>query len=269
MVLNNFAKKIAVVVSAVFISASLFAAKIPEYKGRVNDYANVISKSDEAEIEGYLQQLDEQTGVQLMVLTIPSMDGDDIASYSMKVAEKWGTGHSGKDNGVLLVVAMEEHDLRIEVGYGLEDKLTDAKCGLIIRNVMIPEFKNGNYSDGIVKGVRNIAGVASDNAELISKRVQNDDEDESGIEGIVFLVIWMIFFFAIISSKGGIWKWFFISRMLGGNSRGPYRGPTHTTHTTFTGPSNRSNFGGGFSSGGGGFHTGGGHFGGGGASGHW
>jgi len=257
MVLSNCSKKIAAIVGAVLISASLFAAKIPEYKGRVNDYANVISKSDEAQIEGYLQQLDEQTGVQLMVLTVPSMGGDDISTYSIKVAEKWGVGHKGKDNGVLLVVAMEEHDLRIEVGYGLEDKLTDAKCGLIIRNVMIPEFKNGNYSGGIVKGVRNIAGVASDNAELISKRVQNDDEDESGIEGLVFLIVWMIFFFIVISSKGGIWKWFFISRMLGGGSRGGYRGPTHT------------NFGGGGFSGGSSFHTGGGHFGGGGASGHW
>lgn len=264
MVLNNVSRKIVCGLVVLFTVTGLFAAKIPEYKGRVNDYANVISKSDENEVEKYLQMLDDQTGVQLMVLTVPSMGGDDIASYSMKVCDKWGIGHKGKDNGVLLLVAMEEHDLRIEVGYGLEDKLTDAKCGLIIRNVIIPEFKNGNYSWGIVKGVKNITGVATDNAELISKRVSDNGDGESGIEGFVFLVIWMIFFFIVISSKGGIWKWFFLSRMLGGgrHSRGHYYGPT------FTPPTNHSSFGGG-SFGGGGFHTGGGHFGGGGASGHW
>lgn len=266
MVLNNIAKKCVLLVSAVFVSAALFAAKIPEYNGRVNDFAKVISKSDEAEIEQYLQMLDEQTGVQLMVLTVPSMNGDDIASYSMKVAEKWGIGHKGKDDGVLLVVAMEEHDLRIEVGYGLEEKLTDAKCGLIIRNVIIPEFKEGNYSRGIVKGVKNITGVATDNAELVSKRVSENKDDDSSVEGFVFLIIWMIFFFIVISSKGGLWKWFFLSRMFGVSyrPRGNYKGPTHT----FTPPTNHSSFGGG-SFGGGGFHTGGGHFGGGGASGHW
>lgn len=261
MVLNNKFKRVVLVSISLFLSAFVFAAKIPEYKGRVNDYANVISKGDETEIEKYLQMLDEQTGVQLMVLTVQNMGGDDISSYSMKVAEKWGTGHKGKDDGVLLVVAMDEHDLRIEVGYGLEDKLTDAKCGLIIRNVMIPEFKNGNYSGGIVKGVKNIAGIASDNAELVSKRVLNDEEEESGIEGFIILVVWMFFFFIVVSSKGGIWKWLFISRMLGGNNHRSYHSPTHTSRPT--------NFGGGSFGGGGGFHTGGGHFGGGGASGHW
>lgn len=266
MVLKNVSKKIICGLVVLFSVAGLFAAKIPDYKGRVNDYANVISKSDEAEIEQYLQMLDDQTGVQLMVLTVPSMDGDDIASYSMKVCDKWGIGHKGKDDGVLLLVAMEEHDLRIEVGYGLEEKLTDAKCGLIIRNVIIPEFKNGNYSWGIVKGVKNITGVATDNAELVSKRITNDKDDDSSAEGFIFLIIWMFFFFIVISSKGGIWKWIFLSRMLGGSRpRGNYRGPTHTT---FTPPRNTSSFGGG-SFGGGGFHTGGGHFGGGGASGHW
>lgn len=256
MVLKNQTKKILTFVSVFFLSTLLFAAKIPEYKGRVNDYANVISKSDEAEINSYLEQLDSQTGVQIMVLTVTSMGGDEISSYSMKVAEKWGIGHSGKDDGALLVVALDEHDLRIEVGYGLEDKLTDAKCGLIIRNVIIPEFKNGNYSDGIVKGLKNMGGIASGELELVSKKVINNEESESSAEGFVFLVIWMIFFFIVISSKGGIWKWIFLSQLLGGNN-------SHKRNSSFP-----SGFGNSFG-GGGSFRTGGGHFGGGGASGHW
>lgn len=270
MVLKNISKKLITLSLFSVLISSAFALKVPEYKGRVNDYANVINKNDEAEIEQYLEQLDNQTGIQIMVLTVPSLEGEDISSFSIKVADKWQTGHKGKEDGAILVVAMQEHDLRIEVGDSLEDELTDVKCGLIIRNVIIPEFKNGAYSNGIVKGVKNMGGVASGNAELVSKRVLNEEDDEGDMEGFVFMIIWLIFFFIVVSSKGGLWKWFFISRMFGGGRnygrRGPRpRGPYVPPKTTFR----SSGFtGGGFSSGGG-FHTGGGHFSGGGASGHW
>ena len=232
-----------------------FALDVPALKGRVNDYANVISKNDEKELTEYLASLDEQTGIQIAVLTIPSLKGEDIAAFGVKVAENWKLGKAGEDNGALLLVAMDERELRIEVGYGLEGLLTDAKCGLIIRNVIIPEFKDGNYSDGIVKGVQNMGGIASGNAELVSKNVLEDDDD-SGV-GIFFMIIWVIFIFVVICSKGGIFKWIFLSNLVNNG---------HSVHHHH---SNLSGFGG-FSGGhGGGFSGGGGHFGGGGASGHW
>lgn len=235
--------------------ANAFALDVPALKGRVNDYANVISKNDEKELTEYLVSLDEQTGIQIAVLTIPSLKGEDIAAFGVKVAEKWKLGKDGEDNGALLLVAMDERELRIEVGYGLEGLLTDAKCGLIIRNVIIPEFKDGNYSDGIVKGVQNMGGIASGNAELVSKNVLEDDDD-SGV-GIFFMIIWVIFIFVVICSKGGIFKWIFLSNLVNNG---------HSVHHHH---SNLSSFGG-FSGGhGGGFSGGGGHFGGGGASGHW
>lgn len=263
MVLKNISKKLIVLSLFSVLISSAFALKVPDYKSRVNDYANVISKNDEMELEQYLEQLDNQTGIQIMVLTVPSLEGEDISSFSIKVADKWGTGHKGKEDGAILVVAMQEHDLRIEVGDSLEDELTDAKCGLIIRNVIIPEFKNGAYSNGIVKGVKNMGGIASGNAELVSKSVLNEEENGSDMQGFIFMIIWIVFFLIIISSKGGFWKWFFISRMFGGGRnyrrpgpRGPYVPPRNT-------------FGSSGFSGSGGFHTGGGHFSGGGASGHW
>ena len=242
------------------VAWSAFATKVPALKGRVNDYANIINGSTEEKLSSYLQQLDEQQGIQIAVLTVPSLNGDDIASFSMKVAEDWKIGNSKTDKGALLVVAYQEHDLRIEVGYGLEDKLTDAKCGLIIRNVIIPQFRDGDYSEGILLGVQNMGGIATDNAELVSRNVQNNDEEDDSLSGIVFMIIWLIFFIVIMSSKGGIWKWLFLSNLMGGGHRrgGFYSGPSR--HSS-------SGFGGGF--GGGGFHGGGGHFGGGGASGHW
>lgn len=254
-------KKLLSLIIAVGLAVSAFSLEVPALKGRVNDYAGVISSGTEKELENFLFSLEQQSGIQMVVLTVPSLKGDDIASFGIKVAEKWQIGRKGKDDGAILLVAMNEHDVRIEVGYGLEGTLTDAKCGLIIRNVIIPEFKNGNYSAGILKGIKNMGGVATGDMELVSRTVANEnDESNDDVVGLLFVVVWMIFFFIVISSKGGLWKWFFISRMFGGshshsNHRGPYVPPRN------------SGFGGGL--GGGSFHGGGGHFGGGGASGHW
>ena len=123
-----------------FSAFPAFAVSVPELKGRVNDYAKIIRDSDEREIEEYLYNLEQSSGIQLAVLTMPSLGGDDIASFGIKVADKWKLGGKEKDNGAILIVAYEEHDLRIEVGDGLEGSLTDAKCGLILRNVIVPEF---------------------------------------------------------------------------------------------------------------------------------
>ena len=248
---------------------ALFALDVPTLKGRVNDYANIINSDCEKELNEYLTSLDQQTGVQLVVLTVPSLEGDDLANFAIKVAEKWGIGHSGKDNGALLLVAYEERSIRIEVGYGLEESLTDAKCGLIIRNVIIPEFKTGDYSEGILKGIKNMGGIASGNVELVEKNVlEEDDSSEDSLVGLVFMIIWLIFFFLVISSRGGIWKWFFLSRMFGGRRHGPPpRNPPRNPSSSFGNSRSNSGFGG--FGGGSSFHGGGGHFGGGGASGHW
>ena len=241
----------------------LFAVSVPSLSGRVVDNAGIMKSSDREQAEQYLKALEDTTGIQIAVLTMPNIGGEDIASFSIKVAESWKLGQKDKDNGALLVVALEEHDVRIEVGYGLEGLLTDTKCGLIIRNVIIPEFKNGNYSAGILKGVKNMGGVASENAELVSKSVMEESTGDDSIIAIVFMIIWLIFFISIVTSRGGIFKWLFLSRLFGSSSH-------RTTHrTTFT-PTNFSSHSSGFSGGSfGGFSGGGGHFGGGGASGHW
>lgn len=244
---HNFAKKIFGSLFFAFLITNLSALEVPELKSRVNDYANIINKNDEAAISEYLAALDEQTGIQIAVLTIPSLKGEDIAAFGIKVAEKWKLGKSGEDNGALLLVSMAERELRIEAGYGLEGSLTDAKCGLIIRNVIIPEFRDGNYSGGILKGVQNMGGIASGNVELVNKNVLEGEENST--VGIIFIIIWLIFIFTIIGSRGGILKWLFLSNVA--NSVG------------------RSSRNGGFSGGGKGFSGGGGRFGGGGASGHW
>ena len=259
MVLNKI-KKIILLTFLTLNITGLWSLEVPALKGRVNDYANIINQNTENEITNYLKSLEDSTGIQMAVLTIPSLQGDDITSFSIKTAEKWQIGSKNKDDGAILLVALDERLVRIEVGYGLEDKLTDAKCGLIIRNVIIPEFKNGNYSSGIEKGIKNMVGIASNDAKLITDSVEEDkDESNEVAYGILSMIIWLIFLFIIIISRSGRHSFlrplFFLGMM---NNSSKYR--------------NKTSFGNGFGSGssfGGGFHGGGGHFGGGGASGHW
>lgn len=254
---TNLFKRLAVAIAAFSLfCASSFALAVPQITGRVNDRAGIMNRRDIGELEQYLENLEATTGIQMAVLTIKSLEGENDAAYALKVCEKWNIGRSKDDKGALLLVSYNDRTVRIEVGDGLEDKLTDTKCGLIIRNVIIPEFKDGDYSEGIVKGIKNMGGLASDNAELVSKSVTNEVESDGSIAGLIFMIIWCIVFISIITSRGGILKWIILSNMMGGSHRGG-----HYTHTNFGG----GHSGGGFS----GFGGGGGHFSGGGASGHW
>ena len=258
-------KIIAALAASFLISSSIFAATVPALKGRVNDYAKIIRDSDEREIEEYLAGIEQTSGIQIAVLTMPSLDGEDISSFGIKVADKWELGDKDKDNGAILIVAYAEHDLRIEVGDGLEGSLTDAKCGLILRNVIVPEFRDGNYSGGIMKGVKDMGAIASGDESAVSRSVR-EGEDNSGDDSLVpvfVIIVWLIFFVSMISAGA-----------RRSRRRGRYYHNGNTLAWIAADAALRSimrgNGGGGHSSGGfGGFSGGGGHFSGGGASAHW
>ena len=95
------------------------------------------------------------------MLTIPSLEDDDLELFSMRVVENWKLGQEKEDNGALLLIAWQEKKIRIEIGYGLEGILTDAKCGLIIRNVMAPLFQSGKYGEGVLSAVQYMGGIIS------------------------------------------------------------------------------------------------------------
>ena len=270
-------KKILGLMALFLISVSAFAAnKVPALKGRVNDYAKIIRDSDEREIEEYLYSVEQSTGIQLAVLTMPTLDGEDIASFGFRVADEWKLGNKEKDNGAILIVAYAEHDLRIEVGDGLEASLTDAKCGLIIRNVIVPEFRDGDYSEGILKGVKNMGAIVTGDESAISRSVCEGENGSSSndLVPVFAILVWLIFFICTITAG---------TRRGRGRRRGRYYYNGNTmawiaadaalrTIMKSGGSSHSSGFGGGssHSSGSfGGFHGGGGHFSGGGASGHW
>lgn len=133
------------------------SSAIPTLDSWVNDYANVIRDETKYEIEAVLKNYQEKTGNQIFVLTVASIgEYPSIEDYSLAVAETWKAGTKGVDNGIIIVVAVNDRLTRIEVGYGLEGKLPDAIAGRIVRGSMLPYFKNSDYDSGIKSAVSSI-----------------------------------------------------------------------------------------------------------------
>ena len=131
----------------------LCAAEIPALKGYINDYANMMSPSIRSKLTNELREFERTDSTQIVVLTISSLAGQPIEDFSIKVAEAWKIGQKGKDSGIILIVASQERKMRIEVGRGLEGKLTDLTAGRIIDLVIKPRFKRGDFNGGFVAGV--------------------------------------------------------------------------------------------------------------------
>ena len=138
--------------------ASAFAADVPFLTGRVVDNAEILKPATREAITATLKAHEQATGDQIAVLTVPTLGGEAVEEYAVKVFESWKLGQKGKDNGVLVVVVPQDRKMRIEVGYGLEGTLTDVAASRIIRNVMTPQFKAGDFDRGIADGVTAILG---------------------------------------------------------------------------------------------------------------
>ncbi|MDA3948209.1 MAG: TPM domain-containing protein, partial [Spirochaeta sp.] len=130
-----------VVIVAIILTVIVFPAmalEVPPLQGRVNDRAGMIGSVAEREIESYFQAVEETSGAQIAILTVPSLEDEVLEEYAIRVVDQWQLGQAGEDNGVLLLVSQAEKKIRIEVGYGLEGELTDAKSGYIIREAIQP-----------------------------------------------------------------------------------------------------------------------------------
>jgi uncharacterized protein len=126
---------------------------VPEARGYVNDAAGLMDEPTRAKLEGFLDQLQRRTGAEFAVLTMPSVAPADPRAYKVRVFEAWGLGKKGADNGLLMLVAVEEREVRFETGYGLEGALPDGLQSRIVRDLMRPRFRDGDYAGGIVAGV--------------------------------------------------------------------------------------------------------------------
>ncbi len=147
------------------------ALDVPYLSGRVNDQAMMLEDTFEGQLEEQLRLLEEETGAQVAVLTIASLEGDPIEDFSIRVVQTWKLGREGVDDGVLLLVARDDRRMRIEVGYGLEGALTDAQAGRIIDSLMTPRFREGDFEGGIGSAVGAIsAAVRGEALELPEPR---------------------------------------------------------------------------------------------------
>lgn len=158
----------------VFCSGIVTAQKVlPELWGlHVHDEAKVLSQQTIDALENQLKVYEDSTSNQVAILIISSLDGESLEDYSLRVAEKWKLGQKEKDNGVLLLVAVEDHEMRIETGIGLEGVLTDALCSRIIRNQLAPNFRRDDYDAGVTAGINAIISA-------IGGEYSADDEDVS------------------------------------------------------------------------------------------
>jgi uncharacterized protein len=235
----------ALLIALVLIGGAAHAAlSFPPLSGRVVDAAGVLSQETQQRLTALLAEHEQQTGNQVVVATLKDLGGTDIADYGYQLGRAWGIGKAGKNNGVLIIVAPNSHDVRLEVGYGLEGDLTDAQSSLIIQNAMLPHFRKGDYDGGVLAGTVNVLrtiGGKPSGTEAIPEPQKSDTHGGFPVILIV-IILWIVF---------GRFLWPLL--FLGGIGRGGFGG-------------------GGFSGGsfgGGGFSGGGGSFGGGGASGHW
>ncbi|HKA99238.1 MAG TPA: TPM domain-containing protein [Methyloceanibacter sp.] len=227
----------------------------PELTGRVVDDADLLSYPDKVAITADLKALEDKSSDQLVVVTLPSLQGYPIEEFGYQLGRKWGIGTENLNNGVLLIVAPNERKVRIEVGTGLEGTLTDALSRIVIENSILPRFKEGDFAGGIKNGVRDIALVLTGDAAEVESRAKARKEAESPLFVWLFLILWLAIFLWIAYS---IWRSVRYAAPSGQRgSSGPILIP---------GPSWNDGGGGG---GGGGFSGGGGSFGGGGASGGW
>jgi uncharacterized protein len=265
------ARLIAALPLAIFLAFPICAARaqdstgsepaIPKPTGFVNDVAQVMDESSRAELEGFLDQVKRKTGAQFAILTLKSTAPLTPSEYKVKVFERWGLGEKGKDNGVLMLVAVDEREVRFETGYGLEGVLPDGLQSRIFRDSMAPRFRAGDYSSGIIAGAQEVATrIAAEQGVTLEwngrpLRYDEPRERRGTIPGWLIAFVVFIVISQLLRSvgggrrRGGGWWW------LGPGGFGGWGG----------------GFGGGFGGGGGssfgGF--GGGSSGGGGGGGRW
>jgi uncharacterized protein len=238
----NFNFFLSLLVLVLNINTAHAELEVPRLTGPVVDKASIMSRRYEQSLSAYIRKIYESTGNQLQVLTVPSLDGESIEGYSIRVVDKWKLGSDEKDNGVLFLVAVQDRRMRIEVGQGLEGDLTDLQAGRIIDGVK-PYFRNREFDAGINFAIKNIANSigadpsAAPHVKRRRKKVRWLD--------LIFLIIFLLLFLRRIFYFRG-----FGGRSSWGSSRGWSSG-------------------GGFSGGGGGWSGGGGGFSGGGSSGSW
>jgi uncharacterized protein len=280
------------ILALLLVASPAVAQSFPELTGRVVDQANLLSPAQEAELTAKSEALEARTGAQFVVATVNSLDGLTIEDYGNRLGRHWAIGREKEDDGIILLVAPNERQVRVETGYGAEGFLPDILAGRIIRNDILPRFRDGDMGAGIMAGANAILGQMQLEPEEARARVDEArvSEAQRGARGfnpfpLIFWGMVLLFVLLSIARKSSGQRY----RGSGGKGRGRRRGRGFSSGdlaivlwglsalSGSRGGGRGGGFGGGFGGGGfggggfggGGFGGGGGGFGGGGASGSW
>lgn len=262
---------------------------VPPLKARVTDLTGTLTSAQRSALEERLAAFEARKGSQIAVLLVPTTQPETIEQYAIRVAEQWKLGRKGVDDGVLLLVAMKDRTVRIEVGYGLEGPLPDAIAKRIVEDYIVPRFKLGDFSGGIHSGIERIMGTIE--GEPLPAPRERSAPRVSGWENLIVLGFFLVFVIGgvlrsmlgrvggsgVVAAIAGFIAWFVIGSMIAAlligvvlfflSLFGGMTGPAYRGRRGGWYPGGGWSSGGGF--GGGGFGGGGGGFGGGGASGRW
>jgi uncharacterized protein len=227
--------------------AAIVAQELPSPQGFVNDFAGVIPSEDEAAMRGIITAVREQTGAEIAVVTVESMAPyATIEDYGVALAEAWGVGSEADDAGAILIVALEEREVRLEVGYGLEGAIPDGRAGAILDDYVLPDLRNNDFGPGLLNGVAAVAEVVADEYGVTLTGVQAEPRRAAGGSSTLDAgdLLYVLFLLVFV---GG--RWFFWPLLFAGRRRGIFGGGFGSGgHSS---PSRFSGFGGGGFGGGG------------------
>ena len=205
-----------------------YAQNLPQPVGWVNDFANAIDKGSADKLSSLIEELEQKTATEIAVVAINSIAPYDEKEYARVLFDSWKPGKKGKDNGVLVLLAVKERRWRIETGYGVEGILPDGLCGEIGRNYMVPYFKEGKYGDGLYQGIRAIASIVAKDAHVTLNALGNFEEIApekqpastipDSLATVVILII--VVLFLVISNLGSYRNRYYGGGYYGGGSWG-------------------------------------------------
>ena len=198
-------KKLLIPLTYLFLLLPLHASAlgIPKLQGYVNDYANMISGSSRAKLEEELKSFEQSDSTQLVILTLPSLEGETVEDYSIKVVEAWKLGQARKDNGILFLVSKDDRQMRIEVGRGLEGRLTDLMAGRIIDLVIKPRFKRGDFDGGVTAGVASLIDATRGEFKAEEKDSRKGTQPFHVVLAVLVCCFNLIFLLPILATKKG------------------------------------------------------------------
>ncbi len=181
------------IIVAVLLISPVMALRVPEPTGYLVDQGDMFTPAEEAQLVGLLNYIQQNTTAEIAVLTIPSLEDEDLEMYANRVFREWGIGKSDINNGLLILVSRDDRQVRIEVGYGLEGVITDAVSSQIIRNVIAPAFREEKYAEGVGRAVAEIALLVQDDPSTVSKYGPTTTPTDYGFGGLIFLIFIVAF----------------------------------------------------------------------------